>query len=291
MIVSMTGFGHAKVEFGGKVIRVEIRSLNARASEVRCKLPPAYRDREMDLRKKVLDILQRGKIELTITAEGHDSDEASVIDAVAFRKYYKELYALKTELNIQDGDILQSILRIPNVIGQNEILADDEEWAIVDKCIDEAIIEIQKFRQAEGDVLKDDLIERVAMIEKNMRAIEPYELLRIEKIKDRMFKNLQDFMKSQQVDQNRFEQEIIYYLEKLDINEEKVRLGQHCQYFRDELKISDEQKGRKLSFIAQEMGREINTMGAKAQHSDIQQHVVVMKDELEKLKEQLANIL
>jgi uncharacterized protein (TIGR00255 family) len=290
MIVSMTGFGQSKVDFNGKVIRVEIRSLNARATEVRCKLPGAYRDREMELRKKVLDTLQRGKIELTISADGIESDEGTVIDAKAFKKYYKELLALKQELNIPDGDILQSILRIPNVVGQNEVLADDDEWAIVDKCVDEAIVEIQKFRLAEGEVLKTDLLERIDMIEKNMRAIENFEGRRILRIKERLKKSLED-LASQQVDQNRFEQEVLYYLEKLDINEEKVRLGQHCQYFREELKVTEEQKGRKLSFIAQEMGREINTTGAKAQDSDIQQHVVIMKDELEKLKEQLANIL
>jgi uncharacterized protein (TIGR00255 family) len=291
MILSMTGFGHSKTEFNGKIIRVEIKSLNARSTEIRCKLPNAYRDREMDLRKKVIDALQRGKLDLTITLDGFSDEENAFINADAFKKYYKELNALREELNIKDGDILQSILRIPNVIGQNEDMADDEEWAIVEKTIDEAIINIKKFRADEGLVLRDDLLERINYIEQHLKSIEPYEQARLGHIKDRLKKNMEEFIINQQVDQNRYEQEILYYIEKLDINEEKVRLGQHCIYFKDELDAKDDQKGRKLSFIAQEIGREINTIGAKANNSDIQQFVVMMKDELEKLKEQLANIL
>ena len=159
------------------------------------------------------------------------------------------------------------------------------------KTVDNAIKSINKFRADEGLVLKADLIERIRAIELNMKAIEPYENLRLERIKDRLKKNMEEYVSKHQVDQNRYEQEILYYIEKLDINEEKVRLGQHCIYFMEELDSSDDQKGRKLSFITQEIGREINTIGAKAQDSDIQQYVVMMKDELEKLKEQLANIL
>lgn len=291
MILSMTGFGHSKSEMDGKVVRVEIKSLNARSTEIRCKLPNSYRDREMDLRKKVVDALQRGKMDLTITVDGFSDEENAFINADAFKKYYKELNSLKQELGIQDGDILQSILRIPNVIGQNEDLADDEEWALVEKTIDEAIVNIKKFRADEGLVLKADLIDRIQAIEQNLKSIEPFEVTRLDRIKDRLRKNMEEFVTNQQVDQNRYEQEILYYIEKLDINEEKVRLIQHCTYFRDELETKEEQKGRKLSFIAQEIGREINTIGAKANDSDIQQFVVMMKDELEKLKEQLANIL
>ena len=255
MILSMTGFGQGKENYSGKVIRVEIKSLNARSTEIRCKLPAAFRDREMDIRKKVLDALQRGK------------------------------------LNIADGDILQSILRIPNVIGQNDELADDEAFVVLNLAIDDAILSIKKFRVDEGEVLKADLIERVQNIESHLKSIEPLEAGRIDKIKDRLKKNMEDFASKLQVDHNRYEQEILYYIEKLDINEEKVRLSQHCIYFMDELETKDDQKGRKLSFIAQEIGREINTIGAKAQDSEMQQYVVMMKDELEKLKEQLANIL
>ncbi|MBK9737375.1 MAG: YicC family protein [Saprospiraceae bacterium] len=291
MILSMTGFGHSKTEINGKIIRVEIKSLNARSTEIRCKLPNSFRDREMDLRKKVIDALQRGKLDLTITLDGFSDEENAFINADAFRKYYRELNLLREELNIVEGDILQAVLRIPNVIGQNDELADEEEWALVLKTVDLAIESINKFRSDEGLVLKYDLIERIKAIDSHLKSIEPFESIRLDKIKDRLKKNMEEFVQKQQVDQNRYEQEIIYYIEKLDINEEKVRLSQHCIYFLEELDHKDDQKGRKLSFIAQEIGREINTIGAKAQDSDIQQFVVMMKDELEKLKEQLANIL
>ncbi|MCZ2102060.1 MAG: YicC family protein [Chitinophagales bacterium] len=291
MIMSMTGFGHASTELNGKVIRVEIKSLNARNTEIRCKLPNVYRDREIDLRKKVIEVLERGKFDLTITSDGFSDEENTFINADAFKKYYQELNVLRTELNIVEGDILQSILRIPNVIGQNEGLADDEEWEAISVVIDEALHRIKQFRQDEGSILADDLLERVKNIELFLKDIEPLEAKRIDRIKDRLRKNMEEFAANHQVDQNRYEQEILYYIEKLDINEEKVRLGQHCNYFRDEMKADGVQKGRKLSFIAQEMGREINTIGAKANDSDVQQCVVMMKDELEKLKEQLSNIL
>ncbi|MBK8056026.1 MAG: YicC family protein [Saprospiraceae bacterium] len=291
MILSMTGFGQGKENYSGKVIRVEIKSLNARSTEIRCKLPAAFRDREMDIRKKVLDALQRGKIDVTVSVDGIADEENTFINADAFKKYYKELNTLRIELNIADGDILQSILRIPNVIGQNDELADDEAFVVLNLAIDDAILSIRKFRVDEGEVLKTDLIERVQTIESHLKSIEPLEAGRIDKIKDRLKRNMEDFAAKLQVDHNRYEQEIVYYIEKLDINEEKVRLSQHCIYFMDELETKDDQKGRKLSFIAQEIGREINTIGAKAQDSEMQQYVVMMKDELEKLKEQLANIL
>jgi uncharacterized protein (TIGR00255 family) len=291
MLLSMTGFGHSKAEWNGKIIRVELKSLNARSTEIRCKIPNAYRDREMDLRKKVLDELQRGKIDLTITLDGFSDEENAFINADAFKKYYRELKTLKDELSIQEGDILQAVLRIPNVIGQSDSLADEEEWQQVERALDGAIISINKFRMDEGLVLKSDLIERIKAIEQHLRSITPFEASRLDKIRDRLKKNMEEFTNKLQVDQNRYEQEILYYIEKLDINEEKVRLNQHCIYFLEELETRDDQKGRKLSFIAQEIGREINTIGAKAQNSEIQQIVVMMKDELEKLKEQLANIL
>jgi uncharacterized protein (TIGR00255 family) len=291
MLLSMTGFGHSKAEWNGKIIRVELKSLNARTTEIRCKIPNAYRDREMDLRKKVLDELQRGKIDLTITLDGFSDEENAFVNADAFRKYYRELKSLKDELGIEEGDILQAVLRIPNVIGQSDSLADEDEWKQVERALDGAIISINKFRMDEGLVLKADLIERIHAIEQHLRSITPYEASRLDKIRERLKKNMEEFANKLQVDQNRYEQEIVYYIEKLDINEEKVRLMQHCVYFLEELETRDEQKGRKLSFIAQEIGREINTIGAKAQDSEIQQIVVMMKDELEKLKEQLANIL
>jgi len=291
MILSMTGFGHGKREYNGKVIRVEIKSLNARTTEIRCKLPNNYRDKEMDIRKLVVDFLQRGKLDVSITTDDSGGEDSSILNKALFRKYYKELSDLKAELGIQDGDILQSILRIPNVMGTNEETLGDDEWAVVELAIQDGLESIQKFRAAEGEVLKQDLIERIKGIEFNLKRVEAVEGDRITRIKERLRKNMEEFVQNQSVDQGRFEQEMLYYIEKLDINEEKVRLAQHCIYFVEELNSNDEQKGRKLSFISQEIGREINTLGAKAQDSEIQQCVVMMKDELEKLKEQLANIL
>lgn len=291
MILSMTGFGHSKTESHGKLIRVEIKSLNARSTEIRCKLPNAYRDREMDIRKKVIDELQRGKLDVTITLDGFSDEENAFINADAFRKYYRELSQLKQELHIEHGDILQAVLRIPNVIGQSDDLADENEWRLVERALEEALVGIKKFRMDEGLVLKNDLLDRIRAIEIHLRSIQPYETPRLERIKERLRKNMDEFVVNQSVDHSRYEQEMLYYIEKLDINEEKVRLAQHCFYFVEELESHEEQKGRKLSFIAQEIGREINTIGAKAQDSEIQQIVVMMKDELEKLKEQLANIL
>ncbi len=291
MILSMTGFGHSKLEYNGKIIRVEIKSLNARSTEIRCKLPNAYRDREMDIRKKVIDELQRGKLDVTITLDGFSDEENAFINADAFRKYYRELAVLREELHIEHGDIMQAVLRIPNVIGQNDDMADEQEWHKVERAIDEALVGIKKFRMDEGLVLKEDLLERIRAIEKHLKAVKPYESVRLDRVKERLKKNMDEFIVNQSVDQSRYEQEMLYYIEKLDINEEKVRLSQHCVYFLEELESHEDQKGRKLSFIAQEIGREINTIGAKAQDTDIQQLVVMMKDELEKLKEQLANIL
>lgn len=291
MILSMTGFGHAKVDINGKTVRVEIKSLNARSTEIRCKVPSCYRDREMDIRKKLTDTLLRGKLDIVISIDGFSGDDAVFINADAFKKYYQELKKLKDELNIIDGDIMQAVLRVPNVIGQNDILADDEEWHKVDGCIDEALMDITKFRMVEGKTLELDMHHRVEHIAALLDKIIPYEGVRLERIKERLKKNMDEFAQNHQVDLNRYEQEIIYFLEKLDITEEKVRLRQHCDYFISELTNDDDQTGRRLAFIGQEIGREINTIGSKAQDSNIQQIVVQMKDELEKVKEQLANIL
>ena len=291
MILSMTGYGHSKKEIEGKIISVEIKSLNARSSEMRCKLPANFADREMDLRKRVMDSLQRGKIDITISIDGFSDDESLFVNAAAFKKYYREVNQIVHELGIQGGDIIQAIMRIPSVLSLDPMVADESEWHQVETVVDDALIKINEFRIQEGNVLEEDMKDKVRNIDKYLKGVATFEAGRIEKIKERLRKNMSEFVQNQQVDQNRYEQEILYYLEKLDINEEKVRLAQHCNYFFEELKTDEIQKGRKLSFIAQEIGREINTIGAKAQDSDIQQLVVMMKDELEKLKEQLANIM
>lgn len=287
----MTGFGSHQMEYLGKKINVEIKTLNGRNTELRFKLPSAYRFIEMDLRKQVMDFLQRGKIEVLISIDGFSDEENAFINADAFRKYFRELSELKNELNIEEGDILQSVLRIPNVIGQSSDIASEDELNVVKLCVLETLKKVNTFRIDEGNSLKNDLLLRIDLIQEHLQAIMPFEAARLNRVKERLRKNMEEFISNQTMDQNRYEQEIVYFLEKLDINEEKVRLTQHCIYFLEELHKQEEQKGRKLSFITQEIGREINTIGAKANDSDVQKFVVLMKDELEKVKEQLSNIL
>lgn len=288
----MTGFGQGLVYFGTKTIRAEIRTLNARTTESRSRLPNAFRDKEMELRKWLTDELQRGKIDLAVFVEEEiDENASSMLNQSLFRKYYYELSSLKNSLGIEGGDLMQAILSIPNVMGTHDELAGDEEWKSLQEAVRMALADIKKYRLAEGQILEKEMIDGVHKIETFLADVASFEETRLPRIRERLRRALDEFLVSQQVDHNRFEQELIYYIEKLDITEEKVRLAQHCQYFREELADSGEQKGKKLGFIAQEMGREINTLGAKAQDSDIQMIVVNMKDELEKIKEQLANIL
>lgn len=288
----MTGFGQGLSYFGQKTIRVEIRTLNARTTEARSRVPNAYRDKEMELRKLLMDELQRGKIDLTISIEEDVEDNAgSMLNQALFIKYFQELSSLKKDLGIEGGDMIQAVLRIPNVMVNFEELAQDEEWQKALEAVHMALQELKKFRKTEGAILLNEMKTGVHRIEKYLKEIAPLEEGRLARLREKLKKALDEFMVNQTVDHNRFEQELIYYIEKLDITEEKVRLAQHCIYFMEELENKEEQKGKKLGFIAQEMGREINTLGAKAQDSEMQLLVVNMKDELEKIKEQLANIL
>jgi uncharacterized protein (TIGR00255 family) len=206
-------------------------------------------------------------------------------------RFYNQLKTLQKEINISDSDIFTAVMRIPSVTESIADPIDDDSYVLVEKTMKEAISHLTKFRMDEGRVLSLELKSRVTSIKEKLSSIQEFEEIRIQKIKDRIKKNLDEFIQSERIDVNRFEQEIIYYLEKMDITEEKVRLSQHCNYFTEQLENKDTQVGKILAFIGQEMGREINTLGAKAQEPDIQQLVVQMKDELEKIKEQLANIL
>jgi len=291
MVLSMTGYGQASNQFKDKTIRVEIKSLNGKTSDIRCKVPGSYKEKEILLRKNLMDKAYRGKFDFTLTIESDKGDDEYGLNKSLFRKYYKELTELKEELDINTGDIIQSILRIPNVVGAINEEVDEEEWQFVMKTTDDAIAALNNFRAEEGKAAEKDLKEAAQAIMEYLKNVEPFENGRIEKLKERFRKNLEDFQSDEQVDRNRFEQEIIYYLEKLDINEEKVRLAQHCKYFNEVLNSGNPAIGKKLGFIAQEMGREINTLGAKANEKNIQQMVVSMKDALEKIKEQVANIV
>jgi len=287
----MTGYGQASNQFKDKTIRVEIKSLNGKTSDIRCKVPGSYKEKEILLRKHLMDKAYRGKFDFTLTIESDKGDDEYGLNKSLFRKYYHELMELKEELQIESGDIIQSILRIPNVVGAINEEVDEEEWAFVMKTTDDAILALNSFRAEEGKAAEKDLTEAADSILNLLGQVEPFESERINVLKERFRKNLEDFQTDENVDRNRFEQEIIYYLEKLDINEEKVRLAQHCKYFGEVLNSGKPAIGKKLGFIAQEMGREINTLGAKANDKHIQQIVVSMKDALEKIKEQVANIV
>jgi uncharacterized protein (TIGR00255 family) len=291
MLHSMTGFGSARATFNQKSITVEIRSVNSKLTELRFKLPQNYREKEFEIKKILSDDVSRGKVEFSLTIQdSEDSNEVS-INKNLFKKYFQELNSLANELHIDKGDILQTILRIPNVISSDALVVDEKEWLIVQTAITEAIKAFNQYRIAEGAAMKTDLKERLNNILQLLAKIDPHEINRIHTLRLRLKQLLEDNQLTESVDNTRFEQEILYYLEKIDINEEKVRLTQHCNYFLEELDNSEIQKGRKLGFICQEIGREINTLGAKAYASEIQRNVVMMKDELEKIKEQIANIV
>ena len=290
MTYSMTGFAQADGKFNNKEISVEVRSLNSKYLDQRIKIPFLYRNKEYDIRRIVQSLAKRGKIELTVNLNGMSESESYTINQELFRKFYHQLYALRNELSIQHSDIMQSILRIPNVIAVDNDQLTSEEWNVVQDLIKRAIERLNVTRKNEGKILEDDMRNRIHEIERLLVEVHPLEKLRIEKLKSNLEKDLQQISEFHPIDKNRFEQEVIYYLDKLDIAEEKVRLKQHCEYFVEILDSELEVKGKKLSFVCQEIGREINTLGAKAQSSDIQRLVVNMKDQLEKIKEQLANV-
>jgi uncharacterized protein (TIGR00255 family) len=290
MIYSMTGYGRAELTFKGEKIVVEIRSVNGKGADINLKGAMIPKSKEPEIRQLLVSHLQRGSIDLYVYIEGVQMAERP-INKGRFMSYYRQIKALQKEipeLELQ-GDWLSAILRIPEVIELSNQDPDEKQWAYILQGINKAIQQVILFRAKEGVQLLDDILHRVELIESYVLKVEDYEKLRIEGVKERLKNRLTELMETVQLDQNRFEQELIYYLEKMDITEEKVRLRHHCVFFKQSL--LEENQGRKLSFITQEMGREINTMGSKANHAVIQQLVVKMKDELEKIKEQLLNIL
>lgn len=291
MIFSMTGYGKASMTYQDKKITVEIRTLNGRHTDVRFKIPQNYREREHILRKMVLDKAVRGKIEVVVDVVSTGGDDAYGLNQPLFKKYYQELTNLANELDIPQGDIMTAILRIPNVVVAEGGDLTDEEWAVVKNVCKQAIEKLLLFRSTEGAALEKDLIERIESIQSILTQVNPFEEERVVNLRARLRQKLDEFMNKEEVDENRFEQEVLFYLEKIDINEEKVRLAQHCKYFLEEMAKKEVSKGKKLGFISQELGREINTMGAKAYSHEIQRLVVDMKDELEKIKEQVMNVV
>ncbi len=291
MILSMTGFGSASRQWNGKTITIEIRSLNSKATDVKVRMPQRYRELEINMRKTILQEAQRGKIEVNVDCINTEGGQDYSINKALFKSYYKDLQELGSELNIPKGDYISGILRIQGVVDVPKDGISDEEKNILEEILEEALGKFTAFRTSEGKAMENDFRQRVGNIAGLLEKIEPFEKERVDKIRQRMGQALEDSLAKENVDQNRFEQELIYYMEKLDINEEKVRLKQHCEYFITQVENDNTQIGRTLNFIGQEMGREINTLGSKAHSSDIQHMVVKMKDELEKIKEQSANIL
>ena len=285
MVVSMTGFGKAAGEFEGKKITVEIKSLNSKIPDTKIRLPHAYRDKELEIRSQLAAKLGRGKIEFGVMIEQVGGIQAPKINQELAADYYKQLVQLSQHINEKPLDLLALVMRMPNVVDQEKFEVDEAEWAAVEKLIDTAFEEINQFRQDEGAELEKDLLLRLANIEEYLEKVFEIAPQRIEEKREKLNAKFADIKNENNTfDQNRFEQELIYYLEKFDITEERVRLQSHIDYFRINLKSPDSQ-GKKLGFITQEMGREINTIGSKANHAEMQQTVVLMKDDLEKIKE------
>jgi len=290
MILSMTGYGEASRKFNDKTYRIEIKSLNGKTTDVRFKSNTTLKEKEIELRKIIQGKGIRGKFDVNLNIESASASEGNAINLPLMESYFKTLKAFADEHGIEKGDMIQSIIRLPNIVQLEESL-EDESWHIVEEVALEAIEKLNAFRIHEGQSIETDIIQKIDTISALLVKVEPYESSRIIALKERIMKNLKMYLSKENIDENRFEQEVMYYLEKLDINEEKVRLAQHCMHFKEAVLSDEMEKGKKLSFMSQEVGREVNTLGAKAQHSEIQQIVVNMKDELEKIKEQVLNIL
>ena len=290
MIKSMTGFGKGEAMAQNRKFRVELRSLNSKQLDLSIKLPGKYRAAEADIRAILTQQLQRGKVDCFVSYEATETETSAHINAEMFKTYAEELRRVCAESGIAEdaAALMQSVLRMPDVITTEDADVSDEELTAIVEATKAAAEQLDTFRRQEGAILIADLLKRVELIEQYRHDVEEFETKRVETIKNRIRESIQKLQL--EVDNNRLEQEMIFYIEKLDITEEKVRLDNHCRYFR-EVAAEEDAPGRKLGFIAQELGREINTMGSKSNEANMQRLVVQMKDELEKIKEQVLNIL
>ena len=284
----MTGFGKGEATVDDKKIRVELRSLNSKQLDLSIKLPGKYRAAEAEMRSIITRELQRGKVDCFVSFEAATAETPAHINREAFKAYVDELRAVCEANNVATDSLLSAVLRMPDVVTSEEREVSEAELAAIIEATKAACVELNNFRVQEGAILISDLLGRIDLIEKYRHEVEQFEGARVETIKNRIRENIEKLQL--EVDNNRLEQEMIFYIEKLDITEEKVRLDTHCNYVR-EVSASEEAPGRKLGFIAQELGREINTMGSKSNEANMQRLVVKMKDELEKIKEQVLNIL
>ncbi len=295
MILSMTGYGKSVAAFQGKKIHVELKSLNSKALDLSTRIAPIYREKEMEIRQMVASQLERGKVDFLLWVEKSEAQMASTINGGVVKSYFEQITKLSREMGFEQPsfkseDWMKTLLRLPDALTTVEVEElSDEEWAVTRKAVEQAVEHLMDFRRQEGAALEKKFNEKVDNIEALLRSIEPYETQRVEKIRQRIVDGLEN-LHGVDYDRNRLEQEMIYYIEKLDINEEKQRLQNHLNYFRQTMADGHGQ-GKKLGFIAQEMGREINTTGSKSNLAEMQNIVVRMKDELEQIKEQVLNVM
>ena len=292
MLQSMTGFGKVTAELPSRKVTVEIKALNSKQLDLSTRIPAIYREKEMAVRSLLMQALERGKVEFSIYIESIGKDSSAQINQEAVAGYYAQLKEISEKLGIEKPSSwaeMQQVLRFPDVIRTEVVEADEAEWSVVENAVNQAIKQLQEFRIQEGAMLQKLFGQKIENIAQLLKDVEPYENERISKIKARICDNLEK-VAAQDYDKNRFEQEMIYYIEKLDVSEEKSRLDNHLKYFLETMNNGHGQ-GKKLGFIAQEMGREINTLGSKSNHAEMQKIVVRMKDELEQIKEQVLNVL
>jgi len=288
---SMTGFGKATAEIPGKKVTVEVRSLNSKQLDLNLRLPYLYKEKELELRADISKQIERGKVDLTVFTEATQDSLPVAINKTLAKTYYNELKTLSAELGESNQNLLALVVKMPDVMkAEREVLELDEaEWKQIKATVDRAIDAFQKFRSDEGKTLSNEFTIRIGLIDSLLTEVIKGDAARVENIRTRIKNSIAEAVEKEKIDQNRFEQELVYYIEKLDITEEKLRLKTHIDYFLNTMK--ETASGRKLGFISQEIGREINTIGSKANDANVQKLVVQMKDELEKIKEQLLNVL
>lgn len=288
----MTGFGKATVDYGTKKVIVEVKSLNSKQLDINLRTPSLYKEKDIEIRNMIKNVLERGKVDMYIYFDNAEDEKDVAVNQSVVKQYYKQMLEVSSSLGIEidKGELLQTVMRFPDTMQVKMDELDEEAWNALKSAIEKALADVDQFRIQEGKVLIADILKRVDLIKSLSAEVPQFEKQRVVTIKQRLQDKMKEWCEIKNIDENRLEQEIIYYLEKLDITEEKVRLANHCKYFIETVE-QEEAPGRKLGFIAQEIGREINTMGSKANDHDIQKLVVRMKDELEKIKEQSFNVL
>lgn len=290
MIHSMTGYGKAEGIIGNKKITIQLRSLNSKQADVSVKVPSIFKDQELIFRKEIAKELQRGKIEMYLSYESNEKDNSYEVDEEVFQRYYNQLSALNGKFKLDNSNLTATILKMPEILKAREKTVNENDNAALLELLQKSLADINSFRTDEGKTLEADLTEHVNEIEGLLTEALKYEEERTAMVRARILSNLEDSQQKDKVDMDRFEQEMIFYMEKYDISEEKVRLKAHCDYFKKTISEGEGQ-GKKLGFISQEIGREVNTLGSKSNHAQMQKLVVQMKDKLEKIKEQVLNVL